>query len=48
MFDIYNQCFKTQSGPAAEPVNPVIHKKFGLDFVENPIFRNPQKPTETP
>ncbi|WZY93217.1 hypothetical protein YC2023_065546 [Brassica napus] len=44
------QCFETRPGPAVEPINPVIQKKSGLDFVKNPIFRNyknPKKFTKT-
>ena len=42
----FSQCFESRPRPAVEPVNPVIQKKFGLDFAKNPIFRNPQKSTK--
>ena len=47
IFPCLYQCFETRPGPAVEPINPVTQKKSGLDFMENPIFKNPQKPVKS-
>lgn len=40
------QCFEIRHGPVVEPVNLLTRNKSDLGFVNNPKFKNTQKPAD--